>query len=78
MDHDGWNRLSREDGVGRTRQEVQNSFDMLALHGGILLDELIQGEVLQVLENRGYRHAGATKHPGSADFSGNAFENRAV
>ena len=32
MDHDGWNWLAQENGVGRACEEVQDRFDLIAPH----------------------------------------------
>ena len=77
MDHDRGNWFSQENEIGRAREEIQDSFDLLARDGRIVFNELVQGQVLQVLENCRNGHTGPAKHPGSADLSRNAFENRA-
>jgi hypothetical protein len=78
MDYDGRSRFSRENGVGRASEEVQDRFDLLSRYGRILLSELAWSHMLEVFENRGYGHSGSAKHPRTTDFSGNAFEHRAV
>ena len=77
MYHNRRNGFSQEYWIGRACEEVQDSFDLLSKHGRIVLNELVQRQVLQILENCGYRNTGPSKHPGSADLSRNAFKNRA-
>lgn len=77
MDHDRGNWFSRKDGIGRACEEVQDRFDLLARRRRVVLDELVRRHVLQVLENCGYAHTSAAKHPGATNFSGNTFESRA-
>ena len=76
MDHDGWNWFSHEDGIGRAREEVQDRFDLLERHRWIVLYKLVQGLVLQVLEDCGYGQAGTAKNPGSAHLPRGVFRLR--
>ena len=75
MNLDCRHRFTNEDWICRLRKEVQHRVDLGAGDRWILLGQFDWSEVLQVLEDRRYGHTRATKHPRSADFSGDTFKN---
>jgi len=54
------------------RHELKHRLNLFAGHVE-LLHHFLDAQIFQILEDRGYRHAGIAKNPSAAYFAGSAF-----